>query len=87
MGAVTELPARVQAVAASRLAFSREYSGRHEFDGQIQDLSPDGVRRSLSTLGGPPLSDPLDEATVAGAEAALRTRLGDLELHRRDPFV
>jgi hypothetical protein len=87
VGAVTELPARVQAVAASRLAFSREYSGLHEFDGQIQDLSPDGVRRSLSTLGGPPLSDPLDEATVAGAEAALRTRLGDLELHRRDPFV
>lgn len=87
MEAVTELPARVRAVAEARLAFSREYSGLHEFDGQIQDLSPDGVRRSLSALGGPPLSDPLDEASVAGAEAALRTRLGDLELYRRDPFL
>ncbi len=87
MGAVTELPTRVRAVAEARLAFSREYSGLHEFDGQIQDLSPDGVRKSLAALGGPPLSDLLDDATVAGAEASLRTRLGDLELHRRDPFL
>jgi Bacterial protein of unknown function (DUF885) len=87
MGALTELPARVRAVAQARLAFSREYSGLHEFDGQIQDLSPDGVRKSLGLLGGPALSDPLDEAAVAGAEASLRTRLGDLELHRRDPFL
>jgi len=86
VGATTELPARVRAVAEARLAFSREYSGLHEFDGQIQDLSPDGVRKTLGGLGGPPMSDPLDEATVAGAEASLRTRLGDLELHRRDPF-
>jgi Bacterial protein of unknown function (DUF885) len=87
VGALTELPARVRAVAEARLAFSREYSGLHEFDGQIQDLSPDGVRKTLGRLGGPPMSDPLDEATVAGAEASLRTRLGDLELHRRDPFL
>jgi hypothetical protein len=87
VGALTELPARVRAVAHARLAFSREYSGLHEFDGQIQDLSPDGVRKSLGGLGGPALSDPLDEATVAGAEASLRTRLGHLELHRRDPFL
>jgi hypothetical protein len=87
VGAITELPARVRAVVEARLAFSREYSGLHEFDGQIQDLSPDGVRKTLGGLGGPPMSDPLDEATVAGAEASLRTRLGDLELHRRDPFL
>jgi hypothetical protein len=82
-----ELPARVRAVTEARLAFSREYSGLHDFDGQIQDLSPEGVRKSLAALGGPPLSDPLDDAAVAGAEASLRTRLGDLELHRRDPFL
>ena len=87
MDAVSELPARVRAVTQARLAFSREYSGLHEYDGQIQDLSPGGVRQSLSRLGGPALSDPLDDATVAGAEASLRTRLGDLELHRRDPFL
>jgi Bacterial protein of unknown function (DUF885) len=87
VGALTELPARVRAVAEARLAFSREYSGLHELDGQVQDLSPAGVRETLSALGGPPLSDPLDDATVAGAEASLRTRLGDLELHRRDPFL
>ena len=87
MGAVSELPARVRAVTEARLAFSREYSGLHEYDGQIQDLSHDGVRQSLRRLGGPALSDPLDDATVAGAEASVRTRLGDLELHRRDPFL
>jgi hypothetical protein len=87
VSAVAELPSRVRAVAEARLAFSREYSGLHEFDGQIQDLSPGGVRKSLGVLGGPPLGDPLDDATVAGAEASLRTRLGDLELHRRDPFL
>jgi hypothetical protein len=87
VGAVAELPARVRAVTAARMAFSREYSGLHEFDGQIQDLSPDGVRRSLRALGGPALSDPLDDATVAGAEDSLRTRLGDLQLHRSDPFL
>ena len=87
VSAVADLPARVRAVTEARLAFSREYSGMHDFDGQIQDLSPDGVQRSLSQLGGPPLDDPLDDATVAGAEASLRTRLGDLELHRRDPFL
>jgi hypothetical protein len=87
VSAVAELPIRVRAIAEARLAFSREYSGLHEFDGQIQDLSPDGVRKSLAALGGPPLGDPLDDATVTGAEASLRTRLGDLELHRRDPFL
>jgi Bacterial protein of unknown function (DUF885) len=84
---INELPARVRAVAEARLAFSREYSGLHEFDGQIQDLSPEGVRKSLALLGGPPLCDPLDDATVAGAEASLRTRLGQLEMHRHDPFL
>ena len=87
MGAVTEIPARVRAVTEARLAFSREYSGLHEFDGEIQDLSPDGVREATAGSGGAALSDPLDDATVAGAEASLRTRLGDLEMHRRDPFL
>lgn len=65
VGAVTELPARLRAVAAARLAFSRKYSGPHEFDGQIQDLSPNGVRKSLRALDGPPLSDSLDDVIVA----------------------
>jgi hypothetical protein len=33
------------------VADMRELSGRHEYDGQIQDLSPDGVRAALKALG------------------------------------
>jgi hypothetical protein len=75
--ALTELPAGVRAVAEACLAFSREYSGLHEADGQIQDLSQDGVGKSLDSLGGPPLTDPPDDPTAAGAEPAPRIRLSE----------
>ena len=39
-----ELPARVRAVCDLDVADVREFSGRHEYDGVVQDLSPDGVR-------------------------------------------
>jgi hypothetical protein len=84
---MTDLPPRVRAVAETHLAFAREYSGLHEYDGQLQDLSPAGVRASLRRLGGEPLGDALDEATVAAAEEAARTRLGTLEFHRSDPLL
>jgi len=82
-----DLSPRLRAVANCRFAFMREYSGLHEYDGRIQDLSPDGVRRSLSALGGEELGDPLDEQVVAAAEEAMRVRLGELENARRDPSL
>ncbi|MGH7641687.1 MAG: DUF885 family protein [Candidatus Dormibacteria bacterium] len=81
------LPPRLRAVADCRVAFMREYSGMHEYDGMIQDLSPDGVRRALAALGGDPLDDPLDEQVVAAAESALRVRLGELRNAHRDPSL
>ena len=47
---MNDLSARLRAVCDLDLAEAREYSGRHEYDGAIQDLSPDGVRRSLAAL-------------------------------------
>lgn len=69
----------------------REMAGRHEYDGRVQDLSPDGVRRSLSALArarrvsGPPES-PHDDRHLAVFEESLRVQYADLELHRRDPY-
>ncbi len=84
---MTQLPARVRAVAETDLAYIREYSGLHEYDGDVQDLSVPGVRAALGRLGGQRLDDALDEATVAAAEKAARVRLGTIEFHRRDPLM
>lgn len=68
----------------------REEAGLHEYDGQIQDLSPDGVRTGLARLGGPPLDAPhdsFDEAQLSAFEAYTRLAFGELELHRRNPVV
>jgi hypothetical protein len=64
----------------------RENAGRHEYDGQVQDLSPAGVQAGLARLGGPAQADPHDEAHLAAAEAELRLRLGELEEHRWSPY-
>ena len=78
---------RLRAVCDMFLADLREGSGLHEYDGQIQDLSPDGVRSGLGKLGGDPLDDPHDEAHLAAFEAHTRLTYGDLELHRRLPSL
>lgn len=69
----------------------REMAGLHEYDGRLQDLSPDGVRRGLTALAharrdAPPLDDAHDEAHLRVFEESLRVQYGDLELHRRDPY-
>lgn len=78
---------RLRAVWELDLAPVREYAGLHAYDGQIQDLSPDGVTRGLARLGGPPLDDPHDEAHLAAFESLQRARLSRLELHRRNPLL
>ncbi len=87
-----ELPARVRAVCDLDVAEAREYAGRHEYDGRIQDLSPAGVRDGLARLdrartAGPALPDPHDEAHLAAFEVQARVAFRDLELHRRNPLL
>lgn len=65
----------------------RESAGRHEYDGQVQDLSADGVAAGLARLGGTEVADPHDEAHLRAFEARARLELGELQLHRRDPLL
>ena len=45
-----DLSARLRAVCDLDVAIMRENSGRHEYDGKPQDLSPGGVRTGLARL-------------------------------------
>jgi hypothetical protein len=66
----------------------REYAGLHEYDGQVQDLSPSGVTAALGRLGqGPSEPNPHDEAHLRAAERGIRTALDLVEEHRRNPLV
>ncbi len=93
MGLLTmdDLTQRLRAICDLSVAEVREYAGRHEYDGQIQDLSPDGVRRGLDRLAGACTlvseADLHDEAHIAAFERCRRVSFGDLELHRRNPLV
>ena len=86
-----DLAPRLRAVCDLNVAEIREFSGRHEYDGVIQDLSPEGVRRGLAALAeaaesGQVLEDSHDEAHLAAFEDSARVVFGDLELHRRNPL-
>ena len=87
-----DLSARLRAVCDLDIAEVREYSGRHEYDGVIQDLSPAGVRRGLAALAeaasaGEAMDDAHDEAHLAAFEDLTRVTFADLELHRRNPLL
>jgi len=87
-----EVSPRLRAVCDLDVAVMRENSGRHEYDGKPQDLSPAGVRAGLARLaaardGGEPLADPYDEAHLAAAEDLRRVTFAELELHRRNPIL
>jgi len=86
-----DLTPRLRAVCDLDVAEQRESSGRHEYDGKIQDLSPAGVRAGLARLAAAPaadkpLTDPHDEAHLAAFEERARVAFGQLELHRRNPL-
>jgi hypothetical protein len=87
-----DLSPRLRAVCDLAVAEVREYSGRHEYDGKPQDMSPSGVRAGLARLaaaraGDEPAGDPYDEAQLTAAEDHLRVMLGELELHRSNPLL
>ncbi|MBO0816607.1 MAG: DUF885 domain-containing protein, partial [Actinobacteria bacterium] len=86
-----DLAPRLRALCDLDIAEVREYSGRHEYDGLIQDLSPDGVGKGLARLAeaasaGEVLEDAHDEAHLAAFEDRTRVAFEDLELHRRNPL-
>jgi Bacterial protein of unknown function (DUF885) len=87
---VDDLTPRLRAACDLSVAEVREYSGRHEYDGKVQDLSPAGVSAGLSALAQAcaadrPLSDPHDEAHLTAFISATQVALGDLALHRSNP--
>ena len=87
-----DLSPRVRAVCDLDVAESREFAGRHEYDGKPQDLSPAGVRSGLARLAaarasGEPLADAHDEPHLSAAEEQKRVFYADLELHRRNPLL
>jgi hypothetical protein len=86
-----DLDPRVRAVCDLNVAEVREYSGRHEYDGVPQDLSPSGVAAGLARLAaarkaGAAQPDPHDEAHLRAFEDLQHVAYGDLELHRRNPM-
>jgi hypothetical protein len=89
---MAELNPRLRAVCDLSVAEVREYSGRHEYDGMVQDLSRAGVRADLARMAAAsatadPLADPHDEAQLATFERATRVSFGQLELHRSNPYL
>jgi hypothetical protein len=86
-----DLSPRVRSVCDLDVAEMREYSGRHEYDGRPQDLSPAGVRAGLARLAatradGERAADPYDEAQLAAAENLQWIGFAELELYRRNPL-
>ncbi|MEV5886559.1 DUF885 family protein [Streptomyces sp. NPDC052020] len=80
--------ARVRRAVELDFAKAREYVGLHEYDGEVQDLSPGGVAAALGRLGRGPLpDDPFDAAVLEIHEDGLRARFAEAEVHRRDPLV
>ena len=84
-----DLSSRLRAVCNLQVADVREYSGRHEYDGKVQDLSIMGVRRALTDLATAadeqPLADSYDEAQLQCFIRRTQVEYGDLELHRSNP--
>jgi hypothetical protein len=83
---------RLRAVCDLDVAVMRENSGRHEYDGKPQDLSPTGVRAGLARLAaardaGERLADPHDEAHLTAAEDLCQVTFAELEMHRRNPIL
>jgi uncharacterized protein (DUF885 family) len=83
---VTVTDQRLRAAAEMNLPETREYVGWHELDGKVQDLSSDGVARSLDALGHGSLpEDPVDAAILLASERWCRHQFTVQEAHRRNP--
>ncbi|MCU1449401.1 MAG: putative secreted protein [Acidimicrobiales bacterium] len=79
---------RLRAVCDLLIPVVRENAGLHDYDGVIQDLSPDGVAAGLARLGaGAAPAGDHDVAHLRAFEDLLRVTYGDLEDHRTNPLV
>ncbi|AXI79542.1 DUF885 family protein [Peterkaempfera bronchialis] len=85
---------RLRAVCDLMVPTVRETAGLHEYDGRVQDLSPDGVRAGLDALrrarrtgDATVVPGSHDDAHLTAFEESLRAQLGTLQLHRRDPYL
>ena len=84
---MSDVSARLRAIYDLNVAGAREHTGRHEYDGAVQDLSPAGVAAGLTRLGeGPEPDDDYDAALLRAGETLLRHELGELQEHRRNPL-
>ena len=92
---MAEINPRLRAILDMSVPEVREYSGRHEYDGKVQDLSPEGVRAGLGGLaeamakgagGDGSVGDEHDEAHLAVFARAVQVSFGELELYRRNPM-
>ncbi|MGH3167978.1 MAG: DUF885 family protein, partial [Trebonia sp.] len=88
---MADLNARVRAVCDMNVGDAREYSGRHEYDGVPQDLSPSAVAAGLTRItaarsAGEPVADAHDEAHLRAFEDLQQVVFGDLGLHRSNPM-
>jgi len=87
---MTDLSPALRAFCDLQVPEVREYCGRHEYDGKVQDLSPAGVQSGLAALAasaaaGRALSDRHDEAQLATFIRRTQVEYSELELHRRNP--
>jgi hypothetical protein len=79
---------RLRAIWNLHMPEVREYAGLHQFDGQVQDLSPAGVAAMLAAVGrGDPEPDAHDEAQLSAEEAGVRASFVLAETHRWNPLV
>jgi hypothetical protein len=82
---------RVKAVWDTDIPEIREFTGVHEYDGLVMDLSPSGVRATLDRLGprtpDERLTDRHDESHITAIEHG-RKVVGEVaEVHRWNPYV
>ena len=86
-----ELAPRLRAGCDLSIAEVREQAGRHEYDGQIQDLSADSVQAGPGQAGrcgrAGRRGRPARGGALAAFERRLRVSFGDLKLHRSNPLA
>ncbi|HSZ43648.1 MAG TPA: DUF885 family protein [Trebonia sp.] len=88
---MADLNARVRAICDMNVGEAREYSGRHEYDGVPQDLSPAAISAGLARVtaaraSAGPVPDAHDEAHLRAFEDLQQVVFGDLGLHRSNPL-
>ena len=93
---MADINPRLRTVFDMSVSEVREYCGRHEYDGKIQDLSPDGVGTGLRRLAAAEakadadaawrLADEHDEAHLRVFTESTKVAYAELELHRRNPY-